>query len=138
MNAAARASAALATPQLCAMLADALLRRRWKLATAESCSGGLIAAACTDQSGSSAWFDRGFVTYSNAAKTESLGVEAVLIEKHGAVSEEVVRAMVAGAIHHSHAQVATAVTGVFEKSDFGMMRPRFSNFSIHFGTRPVA
>ena len=82
------------------------------LATAESCTGGLIAAACTDLAGSSAWFERGFVTYSNAAKTELLGVSAELIAQHGAVSEPVVRAMAAGAVAHSHAQVAVAVTGV--------------------------
>jgi nicotinamide-nucleotide amidase len=82
------------------------------LATAESCTGGLIAAACTDLAGSSAWFERGFVTYSNAAKTELLGVPAELIDTHGAVSEPVVRAMVQGAVAHSHAQVAVAVTGV--------------------------
>lgn len=82
------------------------------LATAESCTGGLIAAACTDLAGSSAWFERGFVTYSNAAKTELLGVPADLIGTHGAVSDAVVRAMALGAVAHSHAQVAVAVTGV--------------------------
>ena len=82
------------------------------LATAESCTGGMIAAACTDLAGSSAWFERGFVTYSNAAKTELLGVPADLITQHGAVSDAVVRAMVQGAIARSHAQVAVAVTGV--------------------------
>ncbi len=82
------------------------------LATAESCTGGMIAAACTDLGGSSAWFERGFVTYSNAAKTELLGVPADLITQHGAVSDAVVRAMVQGAIARSHAQVAVAVTGV--------------------------
>lgn len=89
-----------------------MLQRGWLLATAESCTGGLISAACTDLAGSSNWFERGFVTYSNAAKTELLGVDAALIAAHGAVSEEVVRAMVQGAITHSKAQVAVAVTGV--------------------------
>jgi nicotinamide-nucleotide amidase len=89
-----------------------MLKRQWMLATAESCTGGLIAGACTDLAGSSAWFERGFVTYSNAAKTEMLGVDAALIDTHGAVSEPVVRAMVQGALRHSHAQVAVAVTGV--------------------------
>ena len=89
-----------------------MLKKDWLLATAESCTGGLISAACTDLAGSSAWFERGFVTYSNAAKTELLGVDAALIAAHGAVSEEVVRAMTAGAISHSRAQVAVAVTGV--------------------------
>ena len=95
-----------------ALVADLMLKNQWKLATAESCTGGLIAAACTDLAGSSAWFERGFVTYSNEAKTEMLGVDAALIAQHGAVSEEVVRAMALGALAHSHAQVAVAVTGV--------------------------
>ena len=82
------------------------------LATAESCTGGMIAAACTDLAGSSNWFERGFVTYSNEAKTELLGVDPSLIEAHGAVSEVVARAMAFGAIRHSHAQVSVAVTGV--------------------------
>ena len=82
------------------------------LATAESCTGGLIAAACTDLAGSSQWFERGFVTYSNAAKTELLGVDSALIEQHGAVSEPVARAMAEGAIRHSAARVAAAVTGI--------------------------
>lgn len=89
-----------------------MLKRQWMLATAESCTGGLIAGACTDLAGSSAWFERGFVTYSNAAKTEQLGVDAALIATHGAVSEPVVRAMAQGALQYSHAQVAVAVTGV--------------------------
>jgi nicotinamide-nucleotide amidase len=89
-----------------------MLKHQWMLATAESCTGGLIAGACTDLAGSSAWFERGFVTYSNAAKSEQLGVDAALIATHGAVSEPVVRAMVLGALQHSHAQVAVAVTGV--------------------------
>ena len=99
-------------PALAAEVAALLQRRGWMLATAESCTGGLIAAACTELSGSSAWFERGFVTYSNAAKHESIGVDAALIEAHGAVSEPVVRAMAAGAVAHAHAQVSLAVTGV--------------------------
>ena len=89
-----------------------LLTRGWMLATAESCTGGMIAAACTGLAGSSQWFERGFVTYSNAAKTEMLGVPAALIEVHGAVSEPVARAMALGAVAHSRAQVAVAVTGI--------------------------
>ena len=72
----------------------------------------MISAACTDLSGSSNWFERGFVTYSDAAKTELLGVDAALIARHGAVSEEVARAMAQAAIARSKAQVAVAVTGV--------------------------
>ena len=93
-------------------LAAQLQQRQWMLTTAESCTGGLIAGACTDLSGSSNWFERGFVSYSNAAKTELLGVDPALILKHGAVSAEVAQAMAAGALAHSHAQVAVAVTGV--------------------------
>jgi nicotinamide-nucleotide amidase len=100
------------TRELCEQLAQALLDRGWKLATAESCTGGMIAAACTDLSGSSNWFERGFVTYSNEAKTDSLGVDPGLIAQHGAVSEVVARAMAFGAIRQSLAQVSVAVTGV--------------------------
>ena len=93
-------------------LAAALKQRGWMLATAESCTGGMIAAACTDLPGSSEWFDRGFVTYSNAAKIEMLGVPEALIAQHGAVSEAVVRAMAQGAVQHSKAQVSISVSGV--------------------------
>ncbi len=90
-----------------------LLRRQCVMvATAESCTGGLIAAALTDIAGSSDVVDRGFVTYSNAAKTELLGVPAALIEAHGAVSEPVARAMAEGALERSDAGVTVAVTGV--------------------------
>ena len=93
-------------------LAQTLLAKGWVMATAESCTGGLIAGACTELSGSSLWFDRGFVTYSNEAKTEMLGVDAALITSHGAVSEPVARAMAAGALRHARAQATVAVTGV--------------------------
>ncbi|KRD14510.1 damage-inducible protein CinA [Acidovorax sp. Root267] len=89
-----------------------LLKHSHLLATAESCSGGMIAAACTDLAGSSQWFERGFVTYSNTAKVEMLGVPAAMIEQDGAVSEAVARAMADGALTHSQAQVSLAVTGV--------------------------
>lgn len=93
-------------------LADLLRERQWMLATAESCTGGMIAAACTDLSGSSEWFERGFVTYSNEAKVELLGVDAQMIAAHGAVSELVARAMAFGAVRHSRARVSVSVTGV--------------------------
>ena len=95
-----------------ALLADLMLKRQWMLATAESCTGGMIAAACTDLPGSSAWFERGFVTYSNEAKSDMLGVPAELIATHGAVSEPVAHAMAAGALAHSKARLAVSVTGV--------------------------
>ncbi len=100
------------TQSACGLLAEKLQNRGWKLATAESCTGGLIAAACTGLSGSSNWFERGFVTYSNEAKTELLGVEPQQIASHGAVSEVVARAMAFGAVRQSRAQVSVAVTGV--------------------------
>jgi nicotinamide-nucleotide amidase len=93
-------------------LGEALRARGAMLATAESCTGGLIAAACTSVAGSSDWFERGFVTYSNAAKTEMLGVDVALITAHGAVSAEAARAMAEGALAQSHASLAVAVTGI--------------------------
>ena len=95
-----------------AALGDALRARGWMLASAESCTGGLIAAACTGVAGSSDWFERGFVTYSNEAKTDLLGVPAPLIDRHGAVSAEVAQAMAEGALARSRAQIAVAVTGI--------------------------
>lgn len=93
-------------------VARLLQARNRMLSTAESCTGGMIAAACTELPGSSLWFERGFVSYSNAAKTDLLGVPADLIAAHGAVSEAVARAMALGALSRSQAQVAVAVTGV--------------------------
>ncbi len=97
---------------LALQLGRQLIERNCMVATAESCTGGLVAAALTDIAGSSAWFERGFVTYSNHAKVEMLGVEADLIETHGAVSEEVARAMAEGAVLESRAQLAVSITGV--------------------------
>ena len=93
-------------------LALALRAAGWRLATAESCTGGLIAAACTALAGSSEWFERGFVTYSNQAKTDMLGVAETLLDAHGAVSAEVAQAMARGALQHSRADLAVAVTGI--------------------------
>jgi nicotinamide-nucleotide amidase len=99
-----------------ASLAEAVLaqfrRAGRKLATAESCTGGMIAAALTDVAGSSDVFERGFVVYSNEAKAELLGLPAALIARHGAVSAEVAAAMAAGALAHSHADTALSVTGI--------------------------
>ena len=100
------------TNELAVSLGVALSARGWMAATAESCTGGLIAGAITDVSGSSGWFERGFVTYSNEAKIELLGVRPETLSRFGAVSEETVRAMVAGALERSRADVAVAVTGV--------------------------
>ena len=93
-------------------LLDDLQRRELRIATAESCTGGLIAGLLTEIPGSSAVFERGFVTYSNEAKVQMLGVKAALIDRHGAVSREVARAMAEGALHHSPADLAVAVTGI--------------------------
>jgi nicotinamide-nucleotide amidase len=93
-------------------IADTLRRRRERLATAESCTGGLIAAACTELAGSSDWFERGFVTYSNAAKHELLGVDPEAIARDGAVSETVARAMAEGARARAPVAWAIAVTGI--------------------------
>lgn len=104
-------------------LAQALSRRGWLLATAESCTGGLIAATCTDLAGSSAWFDRAVVTYSNQAKTDLLGVPAELIAQHGAVSEAVVRAMAEGLLARSPAHLALSVSGVAGPSGGSVDKP---------------
>jgi nicotinamide-nucleotide amidase len=113
------------TSKLVEQVAAKLQSRGLLLTTAESCTGGMIAAACTDLAGSSAWFDRGFITYSNDAKTAMLGVSSSMIRRHGAVSEDVARAMASGAVRaiaESMAgrpypagltgHVAVAVTGV--------------------------
>ena len=84
----------------------------WVLATAESCTGGWIAATVTATAGSSGWFDRGFVTYSNEAKHEMLGVAKHTLQQHGAVSEATVCEMVRGALSRSHADIALAVSGI--------------------------
>jgi nicotinamide-nucleotide amidase len=91
---------------------NALLSCGWQLVTAESCTGGGIAASLTDIAGSSQWFERGFVTYSNQAKQEMLGVSDETLANHGAVSEATVSEMVTGALGHSRAQVAVAVSGI--------------------------
>ncbi|MFO1412514.1 MAG: CinA family protein [Burkholderiales bacterium] len=90
----------------------ALAARGWLAATAESCTGGLVAGAITEIAGSSAWFDRGFVTYSNEAKEELLGVAPATLAAHGAVSEPTARAMAEGALARSRAHVAVAITGI--------------------------
>jgi nicotinamide-nucleotide amidase len=97
---------------LSARLGEALTARGWALATAESCTGGWIAETVTASAGSSAWFERGFVTYSNESKVELLGVAPGTLARHGAVSEETACEMAAGALTHGHGDIAVAVTGI--------------------------
>lgn len=97
---------------LAADLGAALLARGEWLAAAESCTGGWLAQSVTAIAGSSAWFDRGFVTYSNEAKMDMLGVPATTLERHGAVSEATARAMAQGALAHSRANWSVAITGI--------------------------
>jgi len=98
--------------ELAECLGRQLEARGWSLVTAESCTGGGIAEAITRVPGSSAWFERGFVSYSNQAKVEMLGVSEATLADHGAVSEAVAREMAAGALAHSHAAISVAVTGI--------------------------
>ncbi|MFA6302613.1 MAG: CinA family protein [Legionella sp.] len=93
-------------------LAHLLKQKKWQIVTAESCTGGLIAGAFTEVPGSSEWFERGFVTYSNLAKHEMLGVPKELIAEFGAVSEQVAQEMAAGALKNSAGQIAVSVTGI--------------------------
>lgn len=97
---------------LASQVGDALHARHAMLATAESCTGGWVAKILTDIPGSSAWFDRGFVTYTNQAKQDMLGVDAEVLTEHGAVSEPVVAAMARGALHASQAEYSLAITGI--------------------------
>ena len=106
-----------------ATLAEHLTQRGWMLATAESCTGGWIAKCCTDVAGSSAWFDRGFITYSNAAKQDMLGVRAETLAQYGAVSEAVVAEMAMGALQHSQAHIAVAVSGIAGPSGGSVEKP---------------
>jgi nicotinamide-nucleotide amidase len=98
--------------ELSEQLAKLLLQQQKLLAVAESCTGGWLAKCLTDIAGSSQWFERGFVSYSNAAKQEMLGVQAATLAAEGAVSEAVVLEMVDGALEHSRADIAVAISGI--------------------------
>lgn len=98
--------------ELATQVGQALQKKRWFLATAESCTGGGIAQAITDIPGSSDWFDCGFVTYSNTSKSELLDISPALIAQHGSVSEEIAAAMAEGAVSVSDAHVAISTTGI--------------------------
>ncbi|NAW66818.1 nicotinamide-nucleotide amidase [Photobacterium halotolerans] len=102
----------MVTTSLSAQLGQALKIQQWLATTAESCTGGGVSAAITDIAGSSAWFDRAFITYSNAAKQEMLGVKPETLVQHGAVSEPVVQEMAKGALAHSLATISVAISGI--------------------------
>lgn len=93
-------------------LADLCVNNHQQIATAESCTGGLVAKLITDRAGSSLWFERGFVTYSNLSKEQMLGLDQQLINEHGAVSEAVAQAMAIGVLQHSQAHYALSITGI--------------------------
>ena len=101
----------------------ALKRQGLMLATAESCTGGWVAQVITSAAGSSEWFERGFVAYTNLAKREMLGVSTTTLSRYGAVSEQCARAMAEGALTHSHAQVALAITGIAGPSGGTLEKP---------------
>jgi len=94
------------------LLARLCNKKKWQIATAESCTGGLVAKLITDCAGSSSWFERGFVTYSNLAKEQMLGIDRHLIDTYGAVSVPVAEAMASGVLMHSQAQFSLAITGI--------------------------
>lgn len=98
--------------ELATQLGQGLLEKSWTVTTAESCTGGLVAASLTDVAGSSAWFHQGVVTYANSAKTNLVGVEPSVLMQYGAVSSEVVQAMALGAKQNSGADIAVAISGV--------------------------
>lgn len=109
--------------QLSGRVAEGLSAHGLMLVTAESCTGGGVAQALTSVSGSSVWFERGFVTYSNQAKQDMLGVSESLLRQYGAVSEPVVRAMAEGALHHSRAQISLAISGIAGPEGGSMNKP---------------
>ena len=98
--------------RLAKKIGQQLTQKAWQLAVAESCTGGWVAKLITDIEGSSAWFDRGFVTYSNAAKQSMLAVSGSILEQYGAVSKETVQAMAKGALTYSNAQITLAISGI--------------------------
>ncbi len=125
--------------QLVIEIGEELKKREWKLVTAESCTGGGVAYAITSVSGSSDWFERGLVTYSNLAKEELLGVKSTTLNTFGAVSEQTAQAMAEGALQHSQAQVSVAITGIAGPSGGTANKPVgtvwFAWASIHAKTK---
>jgi len=111
------------TLQTAEELASLLNSQGWKVALAESCTGGLVSAILTELAGSSNWFERGYITYSNQAKTECLGVPSELIESYGAVSEPVAKAMAEGAQRHAKVKAAISITGIAGPSGGSIEKP---------------
>ncbi len=111
------------TTDITKQVAQLLIAKGWTLALAESCTGGLVCASLTDLAGSSDWFERGYITYSNQAKTECLGVPAEIIDSFGAVSEEVAKAMAEGAQKNAGATVAISITGIAGPSGGSAEKP---------------
>ena len=109
--------------RLARRLGNLARKRSVDIVTAESCTGGGVATAMTRISGSAKWFERGFVTYTNVAKTEMLGVSEDTLKKHGAVSEEVAIEMARGALKHSHAQISVAITGIAGPTGGSRLKP---------------
>lgn len=100
------------TYDLAAKVGQSLIQRGWMLVTAESCTGGWVGQAVTAVSGSSAWYERGYITYSNTAKCEMLGVQQATLDRHGAVSPQTAQEMAIGALNRSHAQISVSITGI--------------------------
>ena len=109
--------------ELVRALASILIGRAWRIALAESCTGGLVCATLTDLAGSSDWFERGYITYSNQAKTECLDVPAETIESFGAVSEQVAKAMADGARRKADVNVAISITGIAGPTGGSLEKP---------------
>lgn len=98
--------------ELAVQAGQCLAQRGWMLVTAESCTGGWVGQAVTAVSGSSAWYERGYITYSNTAKCEMLGVQQAILDRHGAVSPQTAQEMAIGALNRSHAQISVSITGI--------------------------
>ena len=109
--------------ELAVQAGQCLAQRGWMLVTAESCTGGWVGQAVTAVSGSSAWYERGYITYSNTSKSEMLGVQQATLDRHGAVSPQIAREMAIGALNRSHAQISVSITGIAGPDGGTAMKP---------------
>ena len=109
--------------ELAVQAGQCLAQRGWMLVTAESCTGGWVGQAVTAVSGSSAWYERGYITYSNTAKCEMLGVQQATLDRHGAVSPQTAQEMAIGALNRSHAQISVSITGIAGPDGGTAMKP---------------